>query len=187
MNTTDNIKQTLKEIEETVSVIEDPELKKIAFEKLVDMKWGLAKPVEDKQTESASTVGEKVIAAPVVEKGIKVLCQQLGVSVESFREKVDFGEGYPRLFYPPDEKTRLRLQFKGLMLLSIIMKKVYGKNTVNPTDLLKMNGFPTERLDNLSTIKGFNRLFSKEGSELKLTWPGENNALELLKEYLSSS
>jgi len=88
------------------------------------------------------------------------------------------------MYHTPRGATRVKIQLLGLTMISLLMQKIYDSKSINAMEVLKRSKLPTERIDNLNNNPDFKRTFSGTGRSLKLTWIGEKEAKELLKNYL---
>ena len=113
-----------------------------------------------------------------LDQEIKSFCENLEISEEKLRYKIDFQEDIPRLMFELKEVFRTNLQFRALMILGLLYIKIYNKeiNAKILNDLFKRSKIPTERFDKLSNSPNFRKYFNKKGGEIKFSWAGEQEA-----------
>ncbi len=187
----DETQQELKRIEQAVSVITDPMLRAEAFKKLLDISFPAPATGEKTPSRSQAALNTEVnkekpaSTEDVSQENLLALCKQIGVTPDQVHAKFDLQPDGIRIYSPPDEPTRTKLQLEGLKVLSILLKKVYDFKTVNATELLGKSKLPTERIDNLNNNDEYKRLFTGTARALQLTWQGEKECLEALKNYLT--
>jgi len=187
----EDMKAELQNCERIAKAIEDPELRKEAFRKLLDIKFGVTKKPTDPDTKTAYVKEQSAPSASVssteTEENILRLCEQIGVTEEQLHRKFDFNSEIIRIYHPPAEGTRTGVQIKSLMMLSILMKKIKGVSNFNASDLLNASKLPIERIDNLNNNVDYKRIFSGNARGLQFTWVGEKESLDLLKQHVSEA
>jgi len=120
-------------------------------------------------------------------ENIKSFSQDNDIDEEKLRSLFDFQIEGIRLLIKPKERVRKILQIKSLMLLGILLKRIYQVDNFNGKKLLKDSQIISDRLDLLDKNKFYYRYFSKKPkSAMELTYPGQNHALKMLKDYLKT-
>lgn len=115
---------------------------------------------------------------------IKIFCKNNDIDEDKLNYEIDFQEEFPRVINFPKEKVRTNLQFKVLILLAPLYYKIYGKTLSQNSirNLFELNRVPLERMDKLYNSAPFKKFFSKSGTNIKISWAGEQEGIKKIKE-----
>lgn len=132
---------------------------------------------------AVSSVPEKID----IEESLESFAKILKTEVDRLREIFDFQDNYVRFYEPPVEgKIRKKIQINALVPLSVIMHEVYKIKIIDACDLLEKSHVPSDRLDLLYTYKEFNKFFTGQKRNLKITWLGIKEGKKRIKELLNN-
>jgi len=162
----------------------DEEEIKQKFEKL----WERVKELEAKIGKKEATPEKLRKKGFKEETNIEKFSRSLGINEKALRFKIDFQDEMPRLMEIPKGKTRTKTQYKSLMVLGILYKKIYDQSIDNNKiiRLFHLSKIPTERLDKLYGSPMFNKFFTKSKNEIRFSWAGEKEAEKLIKELIEN-
>jgi len=118
---------------------------------------------------------------------IENFCKNIEISEEELRNKIDF-QDMPRLTFAFKEKSRTKIQFKSLMVLALLCKKIYSKSLTEGEilKLFKFSKVPSERMDKLYSSTSFKKYFSKTKDQVNCSWAGEKESEKIIKNLIKN-
>ncbi|GEM_PF-3865291 len=152
--------------------------------------WNKIRELEEKNKKSGINVGLNQESMPnnSLESELKIFCKNNDLDEKRLRYEIDFQEVYPHIINHPKEKVRTKLQFKVLILLAPLYLRVYGKTLSENTirGIFELNRVPLERMDKLYNSPPFKKFFTKSATNIKLSWAGEQEGINKLKELIEN-